>query len=303
MVAEADEFDRSFLRLSPILAVITNIDEDHLDTYRDLADIENAFVEFASRVPFFGQVIACGDDPGVQAILPRLADRRVVTYGLRSSSELVAERVELLPEGARFEVRHAQEGSLGPLELPMPGEHNVLNALAAIAVARALDVDFSVVRSAFSSFAGVHRRFERLGQWLGAAVVDDYAHHPAEVRATLRAARQAYASGTVHAVFQPHLFSRTRDHADDFGAALLGADQALVTDIYAAREAPIAGVTADLIVEAARAHGHRRVRRCHGWQEAPDLLRSAVNVGDVVVTLGAGDIFRLGRLLVEEGGS
>jgi UDP-N-acetylmuramate--alanine ligase len=296
MVVEADEFDRSFLSLSPILAVVTSIDVDHLDTYRDLDEIRDAFALFASRVPFFGQVIACADDANVAALLPRLVDRRVVTYGLSEDCDLMATELETRPSGSRFLLRHRVQGELGPIEIPLPGLHNVRNALAAIAVGLALGLPIPVIGRALAAFAGVHRRFERMGSFRGAEVVDDYAHHPTEVAATLAAARQVYPRKTIHAVFQPHLFSRTRDLAQDFGRALLAADHAVVTDVYPSRERPIPGVSAELVVQAARAHGHGRVESCPDWRQVPALLEG-VSEDDIVLTLGAGDIYRLARQL------
>lgn len=301
LVAEADEFDRSFLRLQPVIAVITTIDLDHLDTYADLGAIQEAFVDFASRVPFFGQVILCLDDPRIQQILPRLADRRVVTYGFSPQADLVASALETREQRSRFTVRSARDGDLGTVDLPLPGRHNVANALAAVAVGRAMNLSFDVIARGLASFTGVHRRFERLGSWHGAAVVDDYAHHPTEVSATLEAARQAYPEARIHAIFQPHLYSRTRDLADEFGRSLLAADRAVVTDIYASREAPLPGIDARLVVSAARASGHRQVELCRDWREVPDRLETTVAPGDLVLTLGAGDIYRLGELLAREG--
>jgi len=298
LVAEADEFDRSFLRLTPVLAVITSIDEDHLDTYRDLAEIQEAFVTFADRVPFFGQVILCLDDPAIQEVLPRLAERRLVTYGRSPQADLVLTDLETLPGGSRFRVREGGGAELGALELPLPGLHNANNALAAVAVARALEVPFAEIAASLAGFQGVHRRFERQGTFHGAAVVDDYAHHPVEVRATLAAARQAFPEGRTFAVFQPHLYSRTRDQAEAFGRALMDADRAVVTDIYPSREEPVEGVTGELVVEAARRSGHRHVRFCPEWRSVPSLLADEVGAGDVVLTLGAGDIYRLALQLV-----
>jgi UDP-N-acetylmuramate--alanine ligase len=305
LVAEADEFDRSFLRLTPVISVVTNIDQDHLDTYGDLQGIEDAFVEFANRVPFFGRLILCLDDPNVQKILPRVAERRIITYGFSPQADLSAVEVEAHPKGSRFAVR-LREGrlgriDLGRIELPMPGRHNVLNALAAVGVGLSLRVGFDDIAAAIAAFSGVHRRFEVLGSWHGAAVVDDYAHHPTEVAATLQAARQTFPGGRVLAVFQPHLFSRTRDLAEAFGSALLGADLAVVTDVYPSREAPIPGVTGELVADAARRSGHRDVHYRPAWKDAPALLRDGVREGDVVVTLGAGDVNRLGQALVKEG--
>ncbi|HEY0784127.1 MAG TPA: UDP-N-acetylmuramate--L-alanine ligase [Thermoanaerobaculia bacterium] len=301
LVAEADEFDRSFLRLTPVIAVVTTIDRDHLDTYRDLDAIADAFVEFASRVPFFGRLVVCLDDPNVQNVLPRLADRRLVTYGFSPQAELQAVDVEPRGFGSRFAVRSAKDGLLGAIDLPVPGRHNVLNALAAVGVGLSLRIPFDVMARAIAGFSGVHRRFEHLGQWRGASVVDDYAHHPTELAATLDAARQTFPRGRIHAVFQPHLFTRTQDQAEGFGRALLLADRAVVTDVYPSREQPIPGVTGELVVAAAERSGHRNVVYCPDWRDAAPLLADGVEAGDVVVTLGAGDVNRLAVQLVAEG--
>ncbi|MEM8964066.1 MAG: UDP-N-acetylmuramate--L-alanine ligase [Acidobacteriota bacterium] len=299
MVAEADEFDRSFLRLMPVIAIVTNIDRDHLDTYGDLEAITDAFLDFARRVPFFGQAVVCLDDPNIQAVLPRLAEHRVVTYGFSPQAELQARDFEATALGCRFTmVRNDEE--LGEVRLPMHGRHNVQNALAAVAVGLALDLSPEVIAAALARFGGVHRRFEPVGTWRGATVIDDYAHHPTEVRAALAAARQAFPEGRVHAIFQPHLFSRTKEHAEDFGRALMEADTAWITSIYASREQPIPGVTGESVVEAARRSGHRQVRFCGPWDAVPEMLTPAVDEGDVVITLGAGDIVRLARQLAEE---
>ena len=305
LVAEADEFDRSFLRLTPVIAVITNIDRDHLDTYGNLEAIEDAFVEFANRVPFFGRLILCLDDPNVQKILPRVADRRIITYGLSPQADLSVVNLEPHGGGSRFGVRWRSDRvlgriDLGTIELPIPGQHNVLNALAAVGVGLSLKIDFDTITRALAGFEGVHRRFERLGTWRGAVVVDDYAHHPTEVAATLQAARQSFPEGRVFAVFQPHLFSRTQDQAEEFGRALLGADMTVITDVYPSREKPIPGVTGELVVDAALRSGHRNVHYCLAWKDAPALLRDEVGPGDVVLTMGAGDVNRLAQQLVEE---
>ncbi len=299
LVAEADEFDRSFLRLMPIIAVVTNIDVDHLDTYADLDAICEAFVDFAGRVPFFGRIILCLDDPNIQRVLPLLVrDHRVVTYGLSPQADLVATGLEANPDGCRFTVVERQGGALGEVMLPMLGTHNVQNALAAVAVGRALDLDMPRIADALHGFRGVHRRFERRGEWHGATVIDDYAHHPTEVAATLAAARQAFPSGRIHAIFQPHLYSRTQDLAEAFGRALMAADVAVVTGIYASREEPIPGVSGEDVVRAAQASGHRHVRYCPDWQDAPTLLD--VDADDVVLTLGAGNIVRLAEQMCRQ---
>lgn len=300
MVVEADEYDRSFLRLAPIIAVLTSIDIEHLDTYADLDEIRSAFLSFARKAPFFGEVILCLDDANIREILPLLSDRRVVTYGLSPQADLMATELELDAEGSSFSVRSVKAGNLGQVRLPMPGLHNVKNALAAIATGLALEIDFERLAGLLASFTGVHRRFERLGAWRGATVIDDYAHHPTEVAATLEAARQVFPEARLHVVFQPHLYSRTRTLAEDFGHALMAADEAVVTDVYASRESPIDGVSGELVVAAARSCGHRRVRFCADWREVPALLAERVAEGDAILTLGAGDIYRLARRLAEE---
>ncbi|MBZ0114626.1 MAG: UDP-N-acetylmuramate--L-alanine ligase [Thermoanaerobaculia bacterium] len=297
LVAEADEFDRSFLRLSPVLAVITSIDVDHLDTYEDLDAIRDAFVQFADRVPFFGQVIACLDDPNIQSILPRLSDRRIVTYGLSPQADLAAIEVQAEQTGCRFKVRRSNGEVLGEVSLPLPGRHNVQNALAAVGVALALGLDFERIGAGLAAFKGVHRRFEVLGTYRGATVVDDYAHHPAEVAATLAAAGSAFPGARVHAVFQPHLYSRTRDMAEEFGRSLLGASAAYVVDVYGSREEPDPTVTGELVVDAARRSGHRRVSYHPDWTELSAVLDEKVRPGDVILTMGAGDIYRLSHQL------
>ncbi len=306
LVAEADEFDRSFLRLMPILAIVTSIDRDHLDTYGDLDAICRAFVDFACRVPFFGQIILCLDDANIQRILPQLTrDHRVVTYGLSPQADLAAHDLEATPSSCRFAVTDAAAGLLGTIETPMPGRHNVRNALAAVAVGRALGLEFEHIAQALQAFGGVHRRFEQVGRWNGAAVIDDYAHHPTEVAATLQATRQAFPRGRIVAVFQPHLFSRTRDLCTEFAGSLMEADLAIVTAIYASREVPIAGVSGEDVVSSARRSGHRHVRYCADWGDVPERLERSTDgrplgPGDVVLTLGAGDIYRLARRLSGE---
>ena len=219
LVAEADEYDRSFLELTPVVAVITNVEADHLDTYRDLDDILEAFATFANRVPFFGAVVACADDAGVRRLLPRIK-KRVVTYGESPEAMLTARSLRLEATSTTFDVWDAGEGSLGSVRLRLPGRHNVLNALAAVAAARELLIPFETIARALAAFTGVVRRFELKGERDGVLVVDDYAHHPTEIRATLAAARQVYPQRRLVALFQPHLFSRTRDFTDDFGRAL-----------------------------------------------------------------------------------
>jgi UDP-N-acetylmuramate--alanine ligase len=294
LVAEADEYDRSFLELTPVVAVVTNIEADHLDTYRDLADILEAFSIFANRVPFYGAVVACLDDPGVREILPRVK-RRVVTYGESPEASLRAGEIRLEASGTTFEVWEGNTWSLGSVRLPLPGRHNVLNALAAIAVGRELSIPFPTIARALKDFTGVIRRFETKGERGGVLVLDDYAHHPTEIAATLAAARQVHPGRRLVALFQPHLYSRTRDFAEAFGRALLACDLAIVTDVYPSREKPIAGVTGDLVAEAARRVGHANVLYVPDKTMVVGELERVLKSGDLLLTMGAGDVVRLGE--------
>ena len=299
LVAEADEYDRSFLELTPVLAVVTNVEEDHLDCYRDLAEIMSAFTSFANRVPFYGAVFVGLDDVNASDLLPRLS-RRAVTFGESPQASLRARDVALDATGARFWVAGDENDFTGDVFLPLPGRHNVRNALAALAIARELSIPFGVAARALSAFDGVARRFETKGEKNGVRVVDDYAHHPTEVAATLSAARQVHPKSRIVALFQPHLFSRTRDFAREFGRALSGADVALVTEIYPSREAPIPGVSGAAVVEAAASFGHRDARFLPRRDEIVPLLDKLLSPGDLLVTMGAGDVYRLGEEYLKE---
>jgi len=294
LVAEADEYDRSFLELTPVVAVVTNIEADHLDTYRDLADILEAFVIFANRVPFYGAVVACLDDPGVREVLPRVK-RRVVTYGESPEAALRAGEIRLEASGTTFEVWEGNTWSLGTVRLPLPGRHNVLNALAAIAVGRELSIPFPTIARALKDFTGVIRRFETKGERDGVLVLDDYAHHPTEIAATLAAARQVHPGRRLVALFQPHLYSRTRDFAEAFGRALLACDLAIVTDVYASREKPLPGVTGEIVAGAARHAGHANVLYISDSKRVTGELERILKSGDLLLTMGAGDVVRLGE--------
>jgi UDP-N-acetylmuramate--alanine ligase len=300
LVAEADEYDRSFLELTPVVAVITNVEADHLDTYRDLDDILDAFATFANRVPFFGAVVACADDAGVRRLLPRIK-KRVVTYGESPEAQLAAKSVRLEATSTMFDVWDAGEGRLGSVRLRLPGRHNVSNALAAIAVGRELLIPFETIARALAAFTGVVRRFELKGERDGVLVVDDYAHHPTEIRATLAAARQVYPERRLVALFQPHLFSRTRDFTEDFGAALAAADVNIVMDVYPSRERPIPGVTGELIADAARRAGHTMVTYTHDKKRVVDCLEQTLRPGDLLLTLGAGDVVKFGEEYLKRG--
>jgi UDP-N-acetylmuramate--alanine ligase len=300
LVAEADEFDRSFLELVPVVAVITNIEADHLDTYRDLDDIRDAFATFANRVPFYGAVVACVDDPGVASILPRVK-RRIVTYGESAGALFSARNIRLDASGTSFEVWEGEASSLGSVRLKLPGRHNVLNALAAIAVGRELSVPFPTIARALAEFTGVVRRFETKGERGGVLVVDDYAHHPTEVSATLASARQVYPGRRLLALFQPHLFSRTRDFAQEFGKALTACDLAIVMDVYPSREKPREGVTGELVAFAAREAGCAEVVYVPEKERVVGELARLTRPGDVVLTMGAGDVVRFGEEFLSGG--
>jgi UDP-N-acetylmuramate--alanine ligase len=296
LVAEADESDGSFLKLTPTVAVVTTVDAEHLDHYATLAAVRDAFVAFLNKVPFYGAAIVCLDEPNVQLLLPRV-EKRVITYGLESGADLVARRVQLAGLTSRFEVVH-RGTPLGECALRVPGRHNVANALAAIAVGLDLEIPIATIQKALAAFAGVQRRFQVRGQAAGVTVVDDYGHHPAEIRATLAAAKAGF-DGRVVAVFQPHRYTRTFHLRDEFATAFNQADVLVVLDIYAAGETPIEGVSAADLAERIRAHGHRNVTYLGGDRaRLLDHLRDITRPGDLVLTLGAGDVGQLGPALL-----
>jgi len=291
LIAEADESDGSFLHLTPAIAVITNIDPEHLDHYGDLEAVKRAFVEFANRTPFYGLVIACLDHPNVQDVLP-LIEKRVATYGLTAQADYRAKNPRFDGLSTKFEVSRRGE-DLGEYEVRMPGIHNVMNALATIAVADELRVPHEEVKKALAGFTGVARRFTILGEHAGITLVDDYGHHPAEVEATLDAAQRAYGRRLVVA-FQPHRYSRTHHLFDELTRAFNRADVLLVTDVYAAGEAPIEGADSAHLVAAIRAHGHHDVSHVASRAALAPRIAERARAGDIVITLGAGDITRTG---------
>jgi UDP-N-acetylmuramate--alanine ligase len=297
LVAEADESDGSFLKLTPTIAVVTTIDAEHLDYYADLDAIRDAFVQFVNKVPFYGAAVLCLDEPNIQTLLPRV-EKRVITYGLESAADLVAHHVALTGMMSRFEVVQGGTG-LGECVLQVPGRHNVLNALAAIGVGLDLDIPFVTIQKALSTFSGVQRRFQVKGETRGILVVDDYGHHPAEIRATLGAAKAGFDRRLV-TLFQPHRYTRTRHLRQEFVTAFNQADALLVMDIYPAGEPPIPGVTAEGLADAIRAHGHRNVTYV-GSDRAViiDHLVGTIRRGDLVLTLGAGDVGQLGPELLK----
>jgi len=294
LVAEADESDGSFLRLAPAVAVITNIDREHLDHYRDLDDVRQAFTYFANRVPFYGVSVLCVDDESVRAILPQVT-KRYLLYGTRAEAEIRGTGLELLPHGSRFTIE-ADGGTLGAIELQVPGRHNALNALAAVAVGLELEIAFEHIAEALAGFHGVGRRFELKGEAAGVRVFDDYGHHPTEVAATLAAAKGM--GGRVLVVFQPHRYSRTQALREEFGRCFGDADRVWVMDVYAAGEAPIAGISGRTVVDSARAHGAAHVAYAATGDEAVEAALREARPGDLVLTLGAGDVSKLGEFLL-----
>jgi len=294
LVAEADESDRSFLKLSPILTVVTNLDREHMDCYRDMADVEDAFLEFMNRVPFYGANIVCLDNPLLAAVLPRVR-RRVFTYGTSLGADFI---VRTLPADggvrSRFEIASAQS-VLGPFELHVPGMHNVLNAAAAVAIAVQLDLKEQAIVQGLKSFRGVDRRFQLKGAVDGITVVDDYGHHPTEIRATLRAARDCgYAN--IHVLFQPHRYTRTRDLLDEFTTCFADASTVEVLDIYAASEVPLPGITSLSLVERIAQPG---VHYAPSSDAAIAAILDRCAPGDLILTLGAGNVSQLAPAIVE----
>ena len=298
MVVEADESDGSFLRLDGTIAIVTNIDPEHLEHYGDFDAIKAAFVEFIENVPFYGCAVLCIDHPEVQAVIPKIRDRRVVTYGYSAQADVRGENVVPHPGGNRFDVAiRERDGSvrrIEGIELPMPGRHNVQNALAAVAVASEMGVSDELICTGFAKFTGVKRRFTKVGEVAigsgAATVIDDYGHHPVEIRAVLAAAREGVGQGRVIAVVQPHRFSRLRDHMDDFEAAFNDADMVYAAPVYAAGEAPIEGVDSVAMVAGMKARGHRNAQVISSPDELAAVLAQVVQEGDMVVCLGAGDI-------------
>jgi len=301
LVAEADESDRSFLKLSPILSVVTNIDREHMDCYRNMNDVKRAFLEFMDHVPFYGMVVLCNDDPILRRMMPSIR-RRICTYGCRRGSDFHIKLGASSFDGehnrpvSRFQVKYRGD-DLGEFVLHVPGTHNVMNATAAIAVGTGLDIPAGQIREALANFRGVDRRFQLKGKVAGVSVIDDYGHHPTEIRATLAAAKQC-GFRKIHVIFQPHRFTRTRDLLDEFATAFRDADSLILVDIYAASEQPIEGVTAQVVASRINAAGRSAVY-AESFEEAVRVTLSEAQEGDMILTLGAGSVSQLGAALLE----
>ncbi|MBI4715444.1 MAG: UDP-N-acetylmuramate--L-alanine ligase [Nitrospirae bacterium] len=298
LVAEADESDGSFLKLSPTLAVVTNMDMEHLDYYGGMSRIQETFLSFINKVPFYGLAILCLDEERIQEIIPRV-EKRYLTYGMVTQADLIARDVRLESGRSSFQVTFRGE-PLGRFELPLPGIHNVNNALAAIGVALELEIPMKAVEAGLREFSGVERRFQVVGEGKreDVLVVDDYGHHPTEIKATLAAAKSGWNRRTV-VIFQPHRYTRTRDLLEEFGRAFYQADVLILTDIYAAGEKPIEGVTSEGLYETILRHGHRSAFWIPDKKEIPDFVRKTLLPGDMVITLVAGDIWKIGREIAE----
>jgi UDP-N-acetylmuramate--alanine ligase len=295
IVVEADEFDRTFLKLTPTIAAITTLEKEHLDTYKDLDDIKTCFIEFANKVPFYGFVTVCMDEPALQDIIPFI-NKKIITYGTTSQADVRAVDIKYDRFSSSYTVKYMGE-VLGDIKLRIPGLHNVKNSLVAVTIGMELGVEFKVIKASLEKFGGVYRRFE-VKYNEDVLVVDDYAHHPTETSATLAGIRSGWDRRLV-AVFQPHLFSRTKDFHEEFGRSFLNSDVFICTDVYPARELPIEGISGELIAKDAKKFGHKNVMYVPDKNEIPKVLNSIVKEGDIVVTMGAGDIWKYGEKFVE----
>ncbi|MDT3696161.1 MAG: UDP-N-acetylmuramate--L-alanine ligase [Ignavibacterium sp.] len=294
IVVEADEFDRTFLKLTPVIAALTTLESEHLDTYKDLDDIKGAFTEFANKVPFYGFVTLCIDEPALREIMPKI-NKKIITYGLNTEADVRAVNITHSGFTSSFKVEYFGK-ELGEITLKIPGKHNIKNSLVAVVIANELSVDFKIIKSSLESFSGVFRRFEvKYNKEI--LVIDDYAHHPTETEATLKAVRDGWNRRLI-AVFQPHLYSRTKDFYQEFGKAFLNSDVFICTDIYPARELPIEGVTGDLIATSAKELGHKNVHYVADKKEIPGFLNQIKKDGDIIITMGAGDIWKYGEQLI-----
>jgi UDP-N-acetylmuramate--alanine ligase len=302
-VTEADESDRSFLMLYPTIAVVTNIDKEHMESYKGMDDVVQCFTDFVNKIPFYGAAVICLDDPNVQLIIPHIKRRRV-TYGLTAQADVSGHDIRYTDQfGSTFEVWRGSD-VLGVIDLPVPGKHNVYNALAATAVALELEIPFPMIADAFARFKNANRRFQFKGELGGISVIDDYGHHPTEILATLQAAKYSAGGRRTVVVFQPHRYTRTQELMDEFALAFNNADVLYVLDIYAASEDPIEGITAEVLSENIRRYGHKNVTYIGAIESAAEIVCKELREGDLVMTLGAGSVTRLSEEILERlGGS
>jgi UDP-N-acetylmuramate--alanine ligase len=297
MVVEADESDRSFLMLTPSIAVVTNIDREHMDYYTDMGDMRECFTNFVNKVPFYGAAVLCLDDPQVQAVIPQVKRRRI-TYGLSAQADVSAHNIKFDQVfGSSFSVWRGSD-VVGDITLRVPGLHNIYNSLGAIAVGFELDVPFERIAEALGSFTNADRRFQFKGEEQGVIVVDDYAHHPTEIKATLAAAKIGSAGRRIVVLFQPHRFTRTRDQMEEFARSFNNADALFVADIYAASEDPIDGITSHALTDAVKQYGHKNANYIGALDASAQILKGSVRDGDLVITLGAGPVYRVGEELL-----
>ncbi len=295
IVVEADEFDRTFLKLTPTIAALTTLESEHLDTYKDLDDIKSAFIEFANKVPFYGFVVLCLDEPALQDILPKI-NKKIFTYGISPQADIKATDIQFSKFKSSYDAIYFGE-NLGRIELRVPGLHVIKNSLVALTIGKELGVPFETIKKALAAFSGVYRRFEvKYDKEL--MVIDDYAHHPTETTATLSAVRSGWKRRLI-AVFQPHLYTRTKDFYQEFGRSFLNSDVFICTDVYPARENPIEGITGELIAEAAKMIGHKNVHYIKDKNDIPAFLKSIKKDEDIIVTMGAGDIWKFGEKFVD----
>lgn len=296
IVVEADEFDRTFLKLTPTIAALTTLETEHLDTYKDLDDIKTAFIEFSNKVPFYGFVVICLDEPALQDIIPSI-NKKIITYGLTTQADVRAIDITHHAFSSSYIAKYRGE-ELGRINLKIPGIHNIKNSLVAVCIAKELNIKFEVIKKALESFSGVYRRFETKYD-KDILVVDDYAHHPTETSATLAAIRSGWDRRLI-AIFQPHLYSRTKDFYQEFGRSFLNSDIFICTDVYPAREEPIEGVSGKLIADITKKFGHKNVVYLENKNDIPDYLMSIRKKDDIFITMGAGDIWKFGEKFVDQ---
>ena len=295
IIVEADEFDRTFLKLTPVIAALTTLEKEHLDTYKDLDDIKTAFIEFANKVPFFGFVVLCIDEPALQDVIPMI-NKKIFTYGILENADIKATNISHSENHSEFTVIYLGK-ELGTLKINIPCIHNIKNSLVAVTIATEMGVEFSTIKKALESFSGVYRRFE-IKYNNDVMVIDDYGHHPTETNVTLDGIRRGWNRRLI-AVFQPHLYSRTRDFYEEFGRSFLNTDIFICTDVYPAREEPIEGISGKLIADAAIKFGHKNVLYEPDKTKIPELLKSIYKKDDMIITMGAGDIWKFGNAFVE----